>query len=100
MGGGAESQLRRKGRKITLEELSKHREMDDAWVSMRGKVYDVSGWADHPGKCDAYLTLIWFCLFLLKSYNHWPVGMKFLIFRSADFFEHRCRFNDIYCLSF
>lgn len=49
MGGGAESQAQQKGKKITLEELSKHREMNDAWVSMRGKVYDVSGWADHPG---------------------------------------------------
>jgi cytochrome b involved in lipid metabolism len=50
MGGGAESQKTQSEKKITLEELSKHREMDDAWVSMRGKVYDVSGWADHPGK--------------------------------------------------
>ena len=50
MGGGAESQVAQKERKITLEELSQHREMNDAWVSMRGKVYDVSGWADHPGK--------------------------------------------------
>ena len=53
MGGGAESEVRSKNRKITLEELSKHREMDDAWMSMRGKVYDVSGWADHPGKFTA-----------------------------------------------
>ena len=51
MGGGAESEVRGKNRKITLEELSKHREMDDAWMSMRGKVYDVSGWSGHPGKC-------------------------------------------------
>lgn len=49
MGGGAESEVRSKNRKITLEELSKHREMDDAWMSMRGKVYDVSGWSGHPG---------------------------------------------------
>lgn len=58
MGGGAESQAQQKGKKITLEELSKHREMNDAWVSMRGKVYDVSGWADHPGRCCAIVGFI------------------------------------------
>lgn len=62
MGGGAESQVAQKERKITLEELSQHREMNDAWVSMRGKVYDVSGWADHPGKWDATFSLVYCCL--------------------------------------
>lgn len=55
MGGGAENQHAAQGatesvnRKISLEELAKHREMDNAWVSMKGKVYDISGWEDHPG---------------------------------------------------
>lgn len=56
MGGGAENQHAAQGatesvnRKISLEELAKHREMDNAWVSMKGKVYDISGWEDHPGR--------------------------------------------------
>ena len=56
MGGGAESQATSRGRKITLEELGKHREMNDAWMAMRGKVYDVSGWADHPGRLLMFIT--------------------------------------------
>jgi cytochrome b involved in lipid metabolism len=36
-------------KKITVEELSKHRTMDDAWISYKGKVYDVSNWLEHPG---------------------------------------------------
>ncbi|KAK1710883.1 cytochrome b5-like heme/steroid binding domain-containing protein [Colletotrichum acutatum] len=31
-------------------DLSKHHELDDLWVSIRGKVYDVTKYADdHPG---------------------------------------------------
>jgi len=51
MGGGAENVQQQKQRKITLEELAKHRTPNDAWMSMRGKVYDVSSWEDHPGTC-------------------------------------------------
>jgi len=29
--------------------VRKHRTPDDAWMVCRGKVYDVSGWRDHPG---------------------------------------------------
>jgi fatty acid desaturase/predicted heme/steroid binding protein len=36
-------------RKISLSELSQHREPENAWISYRGKVYDVSNWYDHPG---------------------------------------------------
>ena len=36
-------------RKITLEELSQHRTSENAWLNVRGKVYDVSNWQDHPG---------------------------------------------------
>jgi cytochrome b involved in lipid metabolism len=57
MGGGAEKRHNTRSgaaegvnKKITLDELAKHREMDNAWVTMRGKVYDISGWEDHPGR--------------------------------------------------
>ena len=51
MGGGAENvQKQQQARKITLEELAKHRTPNDAWLSYRGKVYDVSNWEDHPGE--------------------------------------------------
>lgn len=36
-------------RKISLEELSQHRTPGDAWLAYKGKVFDVSGWEDHPG---------------------------------------------------
>lgn len=36
-------------RRISVEELSKHRTMDDAWLAYKGKVYDISKWYDHPG---------------------------------------------------
>lgn len=35
--------------KISMEEVKKHRTPDDAWMVCRGKVYDVSGWEEHPG---------------------------------------------------
>jgi len=36
-------------RKISLDELSQHRTPDNAWLTYKGKVYDVSNWQDHPG---------------------------------------------------
>ncbi|XP_031504778.1 delta(8)-fatty-acid desaturase-like [Nymphaea colorata] len=37
-------------RYITLQELQKHNSEKDLWVSIQGKVYDVTGWLkDHPG---------------------------------------------------
>lgn len=36
-------------KRITLEELGKHRSPTDAWMSYKGRVYDVSNWHDHPG---------------------------------------------------
>lgn len=48
MGRGGEN-VQEINRKISLEELSKHRTPEDAWVSYKGKVYDVSSWEDHPG---------------------------------------------------
>lgn len=50
MGKGGESAQQEKTRKISLEELSEHRTPEDAWMTYKGKVYDVSGWQDHPGK--------------------------------------------------
>lgn len=47
--GGESSRAEKASRKISVEELSKHRTMDDAWMSYKGKVYDVSRWYDHPG---------------------------------------------------
>lgn len=49
MGKGGEKIAEKKGRKISLEELSQHRTPKDAWLAYQGKVYDVSGWEDHPG---------------------------------------------------
>mmetsp|Transcript_25830 Transcript_25830/g.35512 ORF Transcript_25830/g.35512 Transcript_25830/m.35512 type:complete len:463 (+) Transcript_25830:102-1490(+) len=48
MGRGGEN-VQEINRKISLEELSKHRTPEDAWISYKGKVYDVSKWEDHPG---------------------------------------------------
>lgn len=35
--------------KITPAEVGKHRTPGDAWMTCKGKVYDVSNWMDHPG---------------------------------------------------
>jgi len=34
---------------IAWAEITKHRSPDDAWLMVHNKVYDVSGWHDHPG---------------------------------------------------
>ncbi|CAM9921658.1 unnamed protein product, partial [Discosporangium mesarthrocarpum] len=34
---------------IPLEEVARHSTPDDAWMVFRNKVYDVSGWHEHPG---------------------------------------------------
>ena len=48
-GSGGRDRNNKDVKKITLEELSEHRTQDNAWISYRGKVYDVSGYNDHPG---------------------------------------------------
>lgn len=41
---------------ITDEELSKHTKEADVWLSIHGKVYDVTSYlADHPGGMDVML---------------------------------------------
>lgn len=35
---------------ISSEELSQHNKVGDLWISIHGKVYDVTGWLkNHPG---------------------------------------------------
>jgi cytochrome b involved in lipid metabolism len=35
---------------ITVDELKSHNKPGDLWISIQGKVYDVSDWVkDHPG---------------------------------------------------
>lgn len=48
MGKGGEK-ISKVANMVSLEELSKHRTPDDAWLSYKGKVYDFSNWQDHPG---------------------------------------------------
>jgi len=37
----------------SLEEVSKHASVDDMWIVIAGKVYDVTDWQhDHPGGDD------------------------------------------------
>jgi len=52
--GGECNQVFGKVRKITREELGKHRTPNDAWMTLKGKVYDVSNWHDHPGGSVIY----------------------------------------------
>lgn len=41
---------------ITLKELAKHNKANDAWIGIRGSVYDVSNWfGKHPGGAQALL---------------------------------------------
>ena len=48
--GGEKSSATTDGKKkYSLDEVSSHRVPNNAWVHMNGKVYDVSGWNDHPG---------------------------------------------------
>jgi len=57
-GGGKLTETGKKStRQITLDECSAHRTPNDAWLHMRGKVYDVSGWDDHPGTCSAPVSV-------------------------------------------
>ena len=35
--------------KISVDELKKHRTPEDCWIQIKDKVYDVSGWNEHPG---------------------------------------------------
>lgn len=46
MGKGGDAAIERK---ITWQQVQEHRTPDDAWVVYHNKVYDVSGWYEHPG---------------------------------------------------
>jgi len=51
-GSGGESNLTNRAKdvkKISKEEVSKHRTPDNAWMIYKGKVYNVSDWNKHPG---------------------------------------------------
>ena len=41
---------------IAINELNKHKNMEDCWVAYKGKVYDVTDWLPkHPGSAGAIL---------------------------------------------
>lgn len=47
-----------KKRFITSDDLKKHNQPGDLWISIQGKVYDVSHWVkSHPGGEAAILNL-------------------------------------------
>jgi cytochrome b involved in lipid metabolism len=46
----------RSGKKFTWEELAKHNKADDAYVAIRGNVYDITNFVKrHPGGEDILL---------------------------------------------
>lgn len=47
--GGQKVSQANDSKKITLAEMSQHRTPEDAWMQIKGRVYDVSNWMDHPG---------------------------------------------------
>lgn len=53
MGKGGERPVSRDAKSDSAEfswnEISKHRSPTDAWFTVNNKVYDVSGWHEHPG---------------------------------------------------
>ena len=110
--GGEQQQVGNKGRKISLEELSQvrcadekwwrsdvfgirsadspvpfialqHRTPEDAWMTYKGKVYDVSGWEEHPG------ALFFSSHFVFFS----PTAWQFYV---SHFFPHFRRFGDFH----
>jgi cytochrome b involved in lipid metabolism len=38
-----------RAREFTLSELKSHSSPGDCWFAIKGKVYDVSKWSEHPG---------------------------------------------------
>ena len=42
------------GRSVSYAELSKHRKPGDLWFAVKGKVYDVSKYLDHPGGAGVF----------------------------------------------
>jgi fatty acid desaturase/predicted heme/steroid binding protein len=48
-GGDASALQQKKPQLYSWQEVQKHRTPEDAWLVYAGKVYDVSGWHEHPG---------------------------------------------------
>jgi predicted heme/steroid binding protein len=46
---GSGSEMSKGSQKFTWAEVQKHRTPSDAWMVDHNKVYDVSGWYEHPG---------------------------------------------------
>lgn len=42
------------GKEVTYSELSLHRKPGDLWFAVKGKVYDVSRYLDHPGGVEVF----------------------------------------------
>ncbi len=42
------------GRQVTYLELSAHRKPGDLWFAIKGRVYDVSRYLDHPGGVNLF----------------------------------------------
>ncbi|XP_052211630.1 acyl-lipid (9-3)-desaturase-like [Diospyros lotus] len=75
-------------KRITLEQLSLHKNPGDLWISIQGKVYDVSDWAkDHPGGSLPLLSLA-----------GQDVTDAFVAFHPAPAWKHLDRFFNGYYL--
>lgn len=43
-------------RKVSTDEISRHAQLDDTWIVVNGKVYDVTQFAlNHPGGSEGML---------------------------------------------
>lgn len=60
-------------RVLTMEEVQKHCDWGDCWTVIRGKVYDISEWANnHPGGTVIRLAFARDATALVESYHHVP----------------------------
>lgn len=57
-------------RRFTLAEIAQHSTPHDCWLIVRGKVYDVTGWAaQHPGGNMIFVKAGGECTQLFDSYH-------------------------------
>lgn len=75
--GGEGQQFEKSERRISVEELSRHRTPDDAWLAYKGRVYDVSNWEDHPGGSVIYTHAGDDCTDIFTAF-HPAAAMKYL----------------------